>query len=183
MMRFSSGIGARRGGDHALRPARRGAARTAACPRRSRARRHLQSSSHQAASNCGPRRLSGSSAANIWAMVPLGQTSWLLETSSLGRSSGGWTDSRPETPSIMTLRTWAMVSPIERDAVRAAVGERRRRRAPGRAPIRRRRGSCRSRGRRARARCARAGRLRRRAAALGFALLDDVDVFAASREE
>ena len=49
--------------------------------------RHLQSSSHQAASNCGPRRLSGSSAANIWAIEPLGQTSRFLDASSLGRSS------------------------------------------------------------------------------------------------
>ena len=42
----------------------------------------------------------------------------------------------------------------ERDAVRAAVGERRLAQRPGRGPIRRRCGSCRSRGRRARATCA-----------------------------
>ena len=74
-------------------------------------RRHLHSSSHQAASNWGPRRLSGSSAANICAIVPLGQTSWLRETSNLRALGGGWIDSRPDRPSIITLRTWPMVSP------------------------------------------------------------------------
>ena len=51
-------------------------------------RRHLHSSSHQAASNWGPRRLSGSSAANICAIVPLGQTQLVpgdLELRALGR--------------------------------------------------------------------------------------------------
>ena len=150
--------GARRGGDHALRRVAEPQRELQHVPGVARAGATCTSSSHQAASNCGPRRLSGSSAANICAMAPLGHTSWLLGASSFGRSSGGCTDSRPETPSIMTLRTWPMVSPTSAMRCERRVGERRRRRAPARAPTRRRRASCRSRGRRARARCARARR-------------------------
>ena len=54
----------RRGGDHLARIAVQAAARTAACRTPFSASRHLAISSHQAAWNCGPRKLSGSSAEN-----------------------------------------------------------------------------------------------------------------------
>jgi hypothetical protein len=47
--------------------------------------RHLPSSSHQARSNCGPRRLSGSSDENICATAPEGQTSLRRVASNAGR--------------------------------------------------------------------------------------------------
>ena len=59
MMLFRSGERPRRGGDDLAAASCRAAGRTAACPRSQSGWRHLASSSHQAASNCGPRRLSG----------------------------------------------------------------------------------------------------------------------------
>ena len=77
--------------------------------------RHLASSSHQAASNCGPRKLSGSSAEKAARSAPFGQSS-RRGGLHCGRSAAGATASSPDTPSIITSRTSAMVSPIERDA-------------------------------------------------------------------
>jgi len=54
----------------------------------SSARGHFASSSHQAASNCGPRRPSGSAAENTCATVPLGQVRRRFDGSNFGRSSG-----------------------------------------------------------------------------------------------
>ena len=48
--------------------------------------RHLATSSHHAASNCGPRRLSGSSAENTWAIAPDGQIICPFDGSKRGRS-------------------------------------------------------------------------------------------------
>ena len=48
--------------------------------------RHFASSSHQARSNCGPRRLSGSSEENICATAPLSHNSLFREASKRGRS-------------------------------------------------------------------------------------------------
>ena len=48
--------------------------------------RHLASSSHQAAANCGPRRLSGSSAENTCATAPLGHSSRRRDGIQCGRS-------------------------------------------------------------------------------------------------
>lgn len=73
--------------------------------------RHLHSSSAQAAANCGPRRASGSSAENTIATAPFGHSSRRRVGIHCGRSLRGWIASRPETPSTMTSRTSAIVSP------------------------------------------------------------------------
>ncbi len=81
-------------------------------------RRHLPSSSAQAAVNCGPRKLSGSSAENRCATAPQGQVTCRFDGSNRGRAPGGCTARRPETPSTMTVRASASVSPIS--AIRAS---------------------------------------------------------------
>ena len=73
--------------------------------------RHFATSSHQAAANCGPRRLSGSSAENICATDPFGHTICCLDGSNLGRSPAPCTASSPDGPSIITRRTSPIVSP------------------------------------------------------------------------
>ncbi len=73
-------------------------------------RRHLQSSSHQAALNCGPRKDSGSSAEKSCAIAPFGQVTCRRDGSKHGRSSAGCTARRPETPSTITLRASAKFS-------------------------------------------------------------------------
>ena len=83
--------------------------RVEASPRRSM--QAPTNAAHQAASNCGPRRLSGSSAENICAMAPEGQMSWPFDGSKCGRSCGPCTLSKPDTPSIITRRTSPIVSP------------------------------------------------------------------------
>ena len=80
------------------------------------ARRHLPSSSHQAAANCGPRRLSGSSAENTCATVPLGQISRRREDCQLGRS---WRVPHAQKPGDALHHHLARVGPglaDERDA-------------------------------------------------------------------
>ena len=74
--------------------------------------RHLASSSHQAAANCGPRRLSGSSAENTCATAPFGHSSRRRDGIQCGRSPCRCTASRPDTPSTITSRTSCSVSPI-----------------------------------------------------------------------
>ena len=108
----------------------RAAARTAACPRSLPARRHLASSSHQAASNCGPRktvRLLGREHLRDRAVRPDQPAASTARSAAARR--GGCTASRPDTPSIITARTSASVSPTS--AMRAC---RRWRSAARRAP-------------------------------------------------
>ena len=108
-------------------------------------------SSHQAASNCGPRRLSGSSEENICATAPFAHNSRRragLEARPLAardRQDAG-------RPSIITSRTSASVSPTS--AIRPYLPSARtaQARAPARSPIRRRAASCRRRARRSPAR-------------------------------
>ncbi len=57
--------------------------------------RHLATSSHQAASNCGPRRPSGSSAENICAIAPDAQISCPFDGSKRGRSPAACTRKKP----------------------------------------------------------------------------------------
>ena len=63
---------------------------------------HDASSSHHAASNCGPRNWSGSWLENTRAKAPLGQVSFRLEGSYVGLSQGGDMLMMPDSPSIMT---------------------------------------------------------------------------------
>jgi hypothetical protein len=81
--------------------------------------RHFASSSAQAAWNCGPRRLSGSSAENVSATTPLGHSTRRREGIHCGRSSRRCTASSPETPSTITSRVSCSVSPTS--AMRLAV--------------------------------------------------------------
>ena len=69
--------------------------------------RHLAISSHHAASNCGPRRLSGSSAEKTCAMAPLRQTRRRRVASHCGRSHLPCAARTPETPSTITSRASA----------------------------------------------------------------------------
>ena len=66
-----------------------------------------QNSSHQAAWNCGPRKPSRLSAEKAKACAPFGQTSRPRELSNTGRCSFGAMASKPDSPSIITLRTSA----------------------------------------------------------------------------
>ena len=91
---------------------------------------HLASSSTQAASNCGPRRLSGSCAENTCATAPFSQTSRLRVASHFGTRSGGEQARMPLSPKIITSRTCSMVSPT-RAARRQAASPLQ----PGCAPI------------------------------------------------
>ena len=91
MMDFNTATLLRRGRDNLLRVPLPAAARTAAWSQASSAFFHLASSSTQAASNCGPRRLSGSCAENTCAIAPFGQTSRRRVASHSGRRSGGVT--------------------------------------------------------------------------------------------
>ena len=113
--------------------------------------RHLASSSHQAAANCGPRRLSGSSAENACATAPFGHSSRRREGIQTGRSCAPMHREQAGDALDHHLAHVVLGLADERDRP-----DRRRRtaarRAPAPAPIRRRRGSCRRRGRRARAR-------------------------------
>ena len=70
----------------------------------SSARFHLANSSTQAASNCGPRRLSGSCAEKTCATAPLGQTNRLRPASHSGRRSGGEQAKIPLSPNTITSR-------------------------------------------------------------------------------
>src|SRR6185312_16083057 len=72
---------------------------------------HLPSSSNQAASNCGPRRLSGSSDEYICATAPLLHTSRRRLASKRGLSCREIV-TMPDGPSIITSRTSPSVSPI-----------------------------------------------------------------------
>ena len=74
--------------------------------------RHFAISSDHAQQNCGPRRLSGSSAENTCAIWPSGHSSRFRDGSQVGRSCQPCTASSPETPSIITSRTSCSVSPI-----------------------------------------------------------------------
>ncbi len=65
---------------------------------------HLPSSSHQAASNCGPRSASGSRAEKICAVAPFGQTSRLRVACHSGRRSGGEQARMPLEPKTITSR-------------------------------------------------------------------------------
>ena len=75
------------------------------------ASRHLAISSHQAAWNCGPRKLSGSSAENASATLPLRHSSRRRLGIHSGRAPRGCTASSPETPSIITSRTSCSLPP------------------------------------------------------------------------
>ena len=66
---------------------------------------HAAISSHQAASNCGPRNWSGSCEEKARAKAPLGQVSFRLEGSYQGLFQGGQAAMMPDSPSIMT--NWA----------------------------------------------------------------------------
>ncbi len=70
----------------------------------SRPRRHFASSSHQAASNCGPRIASGSEAENTRASAPFAQHSVRVPDTQSGRLSGGEHAMIPESPNTMTSR-------------------------------------------------------------------------------
>src|SRR5690606_4515302 len=71
---------------------------------------HFATSSHHAASNCGPRKLSGSSEEKTCATAPLSHTSRLRLGSKRGRLPRE-TARMPEGPSIITSRTSPRVSP------------------------------------------------------------------------
>jgi hypothetical protein len=71
----------------------------------------LAISSAQAASNCGPRKESGSSAENTCAIAPFRHSSLRSDGDQVGRSSSGCTASNPDGPSIITSRAAAKVSP------------------------------------------------------------------------
>ena len=70
-----------------------------------------QSSSPQAQSNCGPRRLSGSKAEKRCACAPLGKTSRRRVGWKAGRSLRKPTESSPLAPPSMTSRTACRVGP------------------------------------------------------------------------
>ncbi len=72
---------------------------------------HLASSSHQAASNCGPRNCSGSSAEKQRPIAPFGHSSRRRDGIQSGRSPGGDDRKMPAGPSIMTSRASCSVSP------------------------------------------------------------------------
>src|ERR1700730_12530217 len=71
--------------------------------------RRLPISSHHAASACGPRRRSGSSAEKVVAVAPLGQVSRRFEGSYWGQSHGGEIARMPDSPSTITSRASAAV--------------------------------------------------------------------------
>ena len=73
--------------------------------------RHLPSSSHQAQSNCGPRKLSGSLAEKVCASAPFGHTSRRRLACHSGRRSGGEQARIPDGPNTITSRACASVSP------------------------------------------------------------------------
>jgi hypothetical protein len=73
--------------------------------------RHFASSSHQAASNCGPRSCSGSSAENTCATAPFGHSSRRRDEVHCGRSGRGQCARIPDGPSIITSRASCAVSP------------------------------------------------------------------------
>ena len=70
----------------------------------SRPLRHFASSSHQAASNCGPRIASGSEAENARASAPFGQRRLRVCAIQSGRRSGGEQARIPDSPNTITSR-------------------------------------------------------------------------------
>ena len=93
-------------------------ARTAACPTSRPVCRHLASSSHQAAENCGPRRLSGSSEENairdraVRQLQPFAPIRSSAPVAPLPQSRL----SSPDWPCTITSRTSAIVSPTSATA-------------------------------------------------------------------
>jgi hypothetical protein len=73
--------------------------------------RHEAISSHHAASCCGPRNLSGSSAEYVVATAPFGHVRRRFDGSYRGRSQSGEMAMMPLSPSTMTSRTSAAVGP------------------------------------------------------------------------
>ena len=84
---------------------------------------HFANSSAQTASNCGPRKRSGSNAENKRASAPFGQTNICRPATHFGILSGGEHANIPLSPNTITSRACSIVSPI-RPTLRAWPGSR-----------------------------------------------------------